>query len=115
MWLGFFNAAFTKQNGPQACRRKIEFPTDSVPEFELVDTASDTQHRREESETKEMEEEAQKQREEARMEEKRHSSEEGKAEKHTRTDRKDTEMDTCTEGGGEAGIAQCTQDKRKST
>ena len=49
--------------------RKIEVPTDSVPEFELRDTAADVQQRREEREAREREEVAQKQREEAQREE----------------------------------------------
>ena len=68
--------------------RKIEVPIDSVPEFKLEDTVSDS--RREEREAKEREEEAQKQREEARRMESRreeatYSPEERVAEKHTRT------------------------------
>ena len=65
--------------------RKIEVPTDSVPEFELKDTVGDIQWRREERDARERGD-AQKQREEgarreeeARMEE-THSQEEGGAE-----------------------------------
>ena len=62
--------------GPKKGRRvrKIEDPTDSVPEFELGDTVVDIQWRREEREAREREEEAQKHRdEEARREEATHS------------------------------------------
>ena len=41
--------------------RKIEVPIDSVPEFELGDTAVDIQRRREEREAREMEEAQQQQ------------------------------------------------------
>ena len=53
-----------------------------------------------------MEEEAQKQREEARREKATHSAEEGVSEKHAKTDKSDTEMYACTEGGGETGTPQ---------
>ena len=49
--------------GPKDRRvRKIDIPTDSVPEFELGDTAVDIKRRREKREAREREEEAQKQR-----------------------------------------------------
>ena len=48
--------------------RKIEVPTDNVPEFELGDTVADIQRRREKSEDREMEE-AQQQTEKAAREE----------------------------------------------
>ena len=51
------------------------------------------------------------QREEARREETNHSAEEGVAEKHTRTDRSHTEMDT--EAGGEAGTSQSHSRQKK--
>ena len=71
--------------------RKI-VPTDSAPEFELVDTAADIQRKREEKEARERQKEEQKQREEeARREEAIHSQEEGVTEKHARTDKSDTE------------------------
>ena len=38
--------------------RKIEVPTDSVPEFELSDTAADIQCKREERDVRERQEEA---------------------------------------------------------
>ena len=58
--------------GPKKGRRvkKIEVPTDSVPELELGHTAVDIQRRREEREAREREE-AQQQQEEARREEAR--------------------------------------------
>ena len=52
------------------------------------------------------EKEAQKQREEARREEATHSPDEEVAEKHARTEKSDTEMDTCTEFGGEVSTSQ---------
>ena len=59
--------------GPKKGRRvrKKEIPTDSVPEFELRDTAADIQQRREEREAREREEiQQQRQRkDEARAEE----------------------------------------------
>ena len=56
--------------GPKDRRvRKIEVSNDSVPEFELGDTAADIQCRGQEREAREREEEAQKQREVARREE----------------------------------------------
>ena len=66
--------------------RKTEVPTDSVPEFELGDTAADIQQRRQEREAREREEaQQQQQREEARREEARveetNLQEEGVAEK----------------------------------
>ena len=86
--------------------RKIELPTDSVSEFQLGGTAADIQGRREEREVRERKKEPQKQREEARREKTAHLPGKGLAEKHERTDRRDTEMDTCTEGGGEACTSQ---------
>ena len=75
--------------------RKIEVPNDSVPEFELRDTATDIQQRREDREAKEREE-AQQQREEeargARVEE-QHIQEDGYPEKRPRTERSDTETE----------------------
>ena len=53
---------------------------------------------------REREEEAQQQREEGTRKETTHSAEEGVAEKHARTVRSDTEMET--EGGREAGTSQ---------
>ena len=90
--------------GPKKGRRvrKIKIKTDSIPEFELEDTVADIQWRREEREG----EEAQKQREETRRGETSHSPEEGVSETCVRTDTSDTEMDTCTEGGGEVGTSQ---------
>ena len=83
--------------------RKIEVPTDIVPEFELGDTAADIQQRREEREARERDEvRQQQQREEARAEES-HSQEEGVAEKRPRTERSDTETEAA---GGEAGASQ---------
>ena len=76
-------------------------------------TTADIQQRREERETREREEEAQKQREEARREETTHSAEEGVAEKHAKTDRSDAELDTCTEGGEEAGTSQSNSRHKK--
>ena len=72
--------------------------------------AADIQWRRKERKTREGEEEAQKQkekarREEARKEEAKHT-EEGVAEKWAKTDKSDTELDTCTDGGGEVGLSQ---------
>ena len=94
--------------GPKKGRRvrKIEVPTDSVPESELGDTVTEIHWSREERKAKEREEEAHKQREEARREESTNSPEEGAAEKHARTDKSDTELDTYTEDGGEAGTSQ---------
>ena len=70
--------------------RKIEVLNDSVPEFEMEDTAEDIQCRREEREARERDEEAQKQREEearreeAMREEVTHLQEEGVTEKRDR-------------------------------
>ena len=92
--------------GPKKGRRvrKIEVLTDSVPEFKLGGTTADTQQRREEREAIEKEDEAQKQRKEARREAATHSPEEGVVGKRPRTGRSETELDPCTEGGGQAGI-----------
>ena len=86
--------------------RKIENPTDTPTECELEDIAADIQKRNEEREQREGEEEAQKQKEERQRkesmkEETNYSAEEGVAERHARTDRRDTEMEI--EGWGEAG------------
>ena len=58
--LGFWfsqNAAYLTMGHKKGRRlRKIEVPTDSVPEFELEDTAADIQWGREERETREREE-----------------------------------------------------------
>ena len=78
---------------------KIEAPA----QFELGDMAANIQQRSSEMEERQREEEAQKQSEETRREESTHSAEKGVAEKHARTDKSDTEMDT--EAGGEAGIS----------
>ena len=56
-----------------------------------------------------MEEEAQKKREEARGEV---TTQEGVSKKNARTDKTDTEMDICTEAGGEVGTSQ-SQSKHK--
>ena len=86
--------------------RKIEVPTDSVPELELEDTGADIQWRREERKAREKEE-AQKQRKmqarsyEARTEEK-NLQEDGVPEKRTRTEKSDTE----TEPGRETRTSQ---------
>ena len=53
--------------------RKVEVPTDSVPEFELGDTAADIQWRREEREARQRGIE---EREKARREEATHLAEE---------------------------------------
>ena len=92
--------------GPNKGRRvrKIINPTDTPTEFELGDMAADIQQRREEREAREREEEAQKQKEEAMREATTHSAEEGVSEKHERTDRSDTEINT--EDEGEARISQ---------
>ena len=71
--------------GPKKGRqlRKIETPTDSVPEYELGDTAADIQWKRKERGTNEREEAQQQREEEARREEARaeesHSQESSKA------------------------------------
>ena len=78
--------------------RKIVVPTDSVPKFELEDTAADIR-KREEREERERKE-AQKQRgwgrsggrRKARVEE-THSQKKGVVEKRPRTERRDTETD----------------------
>ena len=92
--------------GPKKGRRvrKIEVTTDSVPEFELENTAADIKWRREEREATEREEEAQKQKqEEAMREEATHSQEEGVAKKkRARIDKSYTE----TEAGGETRTFQ---------
>ena len=88
--------------------RKIEVPTDSIPEFELGDMAADIQRRREEREARQRVEEAQKQREKAMREETTHSAEEGVAEGHVRTHKSNTEMNICTEGGAPASIVLIT-------
>ena len=96
--------------GPKKGRRvrRIDVSTDSVPEFQLGDTATDIRQRRDEREARDREEEAQRQREqEARMEElarmeETNSQEEGVAEKRPRSEKSDTE----TEAGGEAGTSQ---------
>ena len=99
--------------GPKRGRRvrKTDVPMDTPTEFELVDTATDIQRRREERKARERDEEAQRQREEARREETAHSADEGLAKKHARTDRNDTEMDT--EGEGEAGTSQSNSRHKK--
>ena len=77
--------------------RKIEVPTDSVPQFEPGNTAVDIQWRRQEREAREREEaqEQQQREEEPRREETRaeelHSQVEGQPEKGPRTERSDTE------------------------
>ena len=77
--------------GPKKSRkvRKIEVPTDSVPKFELGDTAVDIQQRREEREAREKEEAQQQREAEARTEEagaeEPHLPDEGVAEKRPRT------------------------------
>ena len=71
--------------GPKKDRRavrRIEVPIDSVPEFELGDTAADIQLRREDREAREREEAR---REEARAKES-HSQEEEHPEKRPRTE-----------------------------
>ena len=102
--------------GPKKGRRvrKIEVFTDSVPEFELGDTAADIQQRKAEREARQREE-AQKQREqearreeEARMEE-THSQEEEVAETRPRTERSETEA------RGEAGPSQSRYKKGHMT
>ena len=93
--------------------RKIEFPMDSVPEFELRDTAPDIQQRREEREERKREEEAQKQGEEAKRKETRHSPEEGVAKKSTRTNRSYIEMGYMHRGwrrGGHISVALKTKE-----
>ena len=105
---------------PKKRRRvtKIEVPTDSIPEFELGDTAADIQQRREEREARDREEARQQQqreekarREEARAEES-HSQEEGHLEKPPRTERNDTETEAA---GGEAGTSQSQYKKGHMT
>ena len=78
--------------GPKEGRRvrKIEVPTDTPTELDLGDTAAGIEKQREET---------------------THSAEEGMAEKHPRTDKSDTEMDT--EGGGEAGTSQSQSRHKK--
>ena len=93
--------------GPKNDRRrvrKIKVPTDTPTEFELGDTAADT-HRREEGEQKERGRKRHRNRgrQKARRQETTYLAEEGVAEKHAKTDRSDTEMDT---EGGEAGTSQ---------
>ena len=53
------NAAHYLTMGPKKGRRlrKIEVPTDSVPEFELADTAEDIQRSREEAQIQQQREE----------------------------------------------------------
>ena len=84
---------------------KIEVPTDSVPEFQLGDTAADIQRRREKREAREREEAQQQREEEARGEgarvEESHSQEEGHPEKRPRSERSDTEA-----AGGEVGTSK---------
>ena len=86
--------------------RKIEVPTDSVPEFQLGDTVADIQQKREWREESEREDaQQQQQREEkARREETRveelHSQEEGHPGKRTTRERSDSETEAA---GGEAG------------
>ena len=95
--------------GPKKGRRvrKIEVPTDSVPEFELGDTAADIQWRRQEGEAREREEAHQQREEEARSEEGRVGEsdwqEEGVAEKRPRTERSDIETEAA---GEEVGSSQ---------
>ena len=75
--------------------------------------AADIHWRREEREAREREEGAQNQREKARREETTQSPEEGVAEKHARTNRSDTEMDTCTLGEGEEGTSHLHSRQKK--
>ena len=87
---------------------KIGVPTDSVPEFELADTAADIQWRREEREAGEREKAQQQREEEARRKEEArteesHSQEEGHPEKRPSRERSDTDTEAA---GGEAGASQ---------
>ena len=100
--------------GPKEGRRvrKIDVPTDTPLELELGDTVADIQQReREEREAREREEEPQKQRKEAWMEETTHSARDRVAEKHARTGKSDTEMDT--EAGEEMGTSQTHSTHKK--
>ena len=91
--------------GPKKGQKSEEdsSPTDTPTEFELGDTATDIQRRREERETRERDK-AQKQMEETRRGKSTHSAEEGVAEKLAKTDKSDTEMDT--EAGEETVTSQ---------
>ena len=62
-------------------------------------------------EAREREEEAHKQREEALRDDTTHSAHECEAEKHARTDKSDTEMDS--EAGGKAGTSQSQSRHKK--
>ena len=112
-------AAYYLTMGPKKGRRvrKIEVPTDSVPEFELLDTAADIQQRRQDREARERDEVQQQQqreqkarKEEARAEES-HSQEEGQK-KRPRTQRSETETEA---GGGEVGKSQSHNKKGHMT
>ena len=111
-----FSLLFFKKRclDPKEGQKSEEVPTDSVLEFELGDSRRYTVGR-EETVARKREEEAQKQRKEAKSEGATHSPEEGVAEKHTRTEKSDTELDTYTEGGGDAGTSQSHYNTRKGT
>ena len=93
--------------------RSIEVPTDSVPEFDLVDYSSRYTVKEGGEEARKRDEKAQKQREEATREETTHSAVEEVSGKHARIDKSDTEMDMCTEGEGEAGTSQSHSTHKK--
>ena len=82
----------------------MKVPADSVPEFELEDTAEDIQWRREALEREEAQQwrEKESRREEVRIEES-HSQEEEVAEKTPRTERSATESEAA---GGQGGPLQ---------
>ena len=77
--------------------RKIEVPTDSVPEFELGHTMTDIHQRRQDREAREREDAQQQREEEAKREEARveetHSQDLGVAEKRSRTKKSGTETE----------------------
>ena len=92
----------------------MEVSTDSVPEFELSDTAADIQWRRKNKEAREREEEAQKQREEARMGGNTLSIG-GNGRKHARTDKRTQNLIHALRVGERRARLSCTQDIRKGT
>ena len=103
-------AAYYLTMGPKKGRRvrKLEVPTESVPKFELGDTAADIQWRRQEREAtervareREVAEQQQQREEDAKKEEER--VEKIHSEQKPRTEKSDSETKVV---GGEAGPSQ---------
>ena len=100
--------------GPKKGRRvQIEVPTGSVPEFDLGDTAEEGGEGGKRKGGEDTETEGGNQ-DEGRRKETTHSPE-GVAEKHARTNKSNTELDTCTAAGGEGAHLSRTHNKRRGT